>query len=54
VGFVADTVSDVITVRDRDYRRGKIRARGRPRAVLDPDLVVALAPLLSESRPEQQ
>jgi chemotaxis signal transduction protein len=52
VGFVADTVSGVITVRGRDYRRGKIRAHGRPRAVLDPDLVVTLAPRVSESRPE--
>jgi chemotaxis signal transduction protein len=42
VGFVADTTPAVIQVRERDFRRGRIRAGGRPRNVLDVD--AALAP----------
>ena len=47
-GFVADSVSELIAVRERDYRRRKIRAGGRPRTLLDPD--VSLAPEGLEQR----
>ena len=35
--FVADYVSDLIRGSERDCRRGKLRAGGRPKWVLDPD-----------------
>jgi chemotaxis signal transduction protein len=35
--FVADYVSDPIRGSERDCRRGKLRAGGRPKWVLDPD-----------------
>ncbi len=37
VGFVADRVSEVIAVRQRDFRRGMVRTQGRPRRVLEPE-----------------
>lgn len=39
-GFLADRVSEVVTARARDFRGGKLRI-GRPRKVLDADLVLA-------------
>lgn len=36
-GFLVDYVSDVITGSENDCRKGKLRARGRPKWVLDPD-----------------
>jgi chemotaxis signal transduction protein len=36
-GFVADYVSDLIKASEKDCRNGKLRARGRPKWVLDPD-----------------
>jgi chemotaxis signal transduction protein len=39
-GFVADCVSDVVSARARDFRNGKLRI-GRPRKVLDPEVVLA-------------
>ena len=36
-GFLADYVSDVISGSAKDCRGGKLRARGRPKWVLDPD-----------------
>jgi hypothetical protein len=36
-GFLADYVSDVIKGSEKDCRNGKLRARGRPKWVLDPD-----------------
>jgi len=40
-GFVADVVSDVVDVRARDFRRGKIHAHGRPRRVIDANAVLS-------------
>ena len=37
VGFAADYVSDLITGSPKDCRNGKLRARGRPKWILDPD-----------------
>jgi len=39
-GFVADYVSDVILASEKDCRRGKLHAGGRPKWVLDPDSLV--------------
>jgi chemotaxis signal transduction protein len=36
-GFAADYVSDLIHGSERDCRRGKLHAGGRPKWVLDPD-----------------
>lgn len=40
VGFVADVVTEIVRARERDFSRGKLRARGRPRIVFDPQLVL--------------
>ena len=37
LGFVADRVSGLVEARHRHYSRGKLRAGGRPRRVLDPE-----------------
>jgi chemotaxis signal transduction protein len=59
--FVVDYVSDVIRGSEKDCRDGKLRARGRPKWVLDPDSlriqgVSSLSPqkpaLARVSRPE--
>jgi hypothetical protein len=39
-GFVADRVSEIVEVRERDLRGGKLRAGGRPRAVLNPNVLL--------------
>jgi chemotaxis signal transduction protein len=36
VGFLADTVSEVVQARERDFHHGKLHLGGRPRRVLDP------------------
>jgi chemotaxis signal transduction protein len=36
-GFVADVVSDVISVRSRDLHGDTLRKAGRPRRVIDPE-----------------
>ena len=41
VGFVADRVSGIVKAREYDYRRGKLRASGRPRRVLDVDAIAS-------------
>ena len=38
-GFIADRISDVITVRQRDIQDGTIRTNGRPRRIFNPDLL---------------
>jgi chemotaxis signal transduction protein len=38
-GFVADRLSEVVEARERDFSRGKLRGAGRPRQVLDPDVL---------------
>jgi hypothetical protein len=40
-GFVADRISEVIPARERDFSRGKLRGKGRPRRVLDPDILLS-------------
>lgn len=40
-GFVADRISDVVQARERDFSRGKLRAAGRPRQVLDPEILLS-------------
>lgn len=40
-GFVADRLSEVVMARERDFSRGKLRGAGRPRQVLDPDVLFA-------------
>lgn len=39
VGFIADRVSDVITIRKHEIREGVIRTHGRPRRIFDPDVL---------------
>jgi chemotaxis signal transduction protein len=36
MGFIADRVTEIVQVRERDFTRGKLRNGGRPRQVLDP------------------
>jgi chemotaxis signal transduction protein len=50
-GFIADRVSNVVTARERDYRRGKLRTGGRPRIVLDPDSILAREPVAGATIP---
>jgi chemotaxis signal transduction protein len=39
-GFVADRVSAVVNLRERDFRHGVVHAKGRPRRLLDPDQIL--------------
>jgi chemotaxis signal transduction protein len=39
-GFVADRVSEIVEARERDLRGGKLRTGGRPRAVLNPNVLL--------------
>jgi len=39
VGFIADRLSDVVTIREHDIREGVLHAHGRPRRVFDPDVL---------------
>ncbi len=40
LGFIADRVSDVVTLRERDFRNGMVRTTGRARRILDPDQIL--------------
>ncbi len=40
-GFVADRISEIVQARERDFSRGKLRAAGRPRHVLDPEILLS-------------
>jgi len=40
LGFVADRISEVLLLRDRDFRDGTVRLNGRTRRVLNPDLIL--------------
>jgi len=40
VGFIADRVSEIVQARERDFSRGKLRNGGRPRAVLNPNVLL--------------
>jgi hypothetical protein len=37
---VADRISEVLMLRDRDFRNGSVRLNGRARRVLNPDLIL--------------
>jgi purine-binding chemotaxis protein CheW len=39
-GFVADRVSAVVHLRERDFHNGVAHAKGRPRRLLDPDQIL--------------
>jgi chemotaxis signal transduction protein len=39
-GFIADRVSEVLELRQRDFRNGALRGYGRPRRVLDPNQIM--------------
>jgi chemotaxis signal transduction protein len=39
-GFIADRVSEVLDVRQRDFRNGALRGHGRLRRVLDSDQII--------------
>lgn len=41
VGFVADRVSEVVKLRDRDFHGESARVSGRSRRVLEPETIVA-------------
>ncbi len=40
LGFVADRVSEVLPLRERDFRNGTVRIAGRTRRILEPDLIL--------------
>jgi chemotaxis signal transduction protein len=40
VGFVADCVSELVTLRERDFKKGVPRINGRARRVLDPSTIL--------------
>ena len=40
LGFVADRISEVLPLRERDFRNGAVRIAGRSRRVLDPDSIL--------------
>ncbi|MGA3188336.1 MAG: chemotaxis protein CheW [Bryobacteraceae bacterium] len=40
VGFIADRVSEVLELRQRDFRNGALRGHGRPRRVLEPGQIM--------------
>jgi chemotaxis signal transduction protein len=41
LGFVADRVSDIVNLRDRDFHNGTVRTGGRSRRVLDPNYILS-------------
>jgi purine-binding chemotaxis protein CheW len=40
IGFIADRVSEVLTLRPHDFRKGAIRISGRARLLFDPDSIL--------------
>jgi chemotaxis signal transduction protein len=42
-GFIADRISEVIELRQMDFRSGAVRGHGRPRRLLDPDQIMTAA-----------
>jgi chemotaxis signal transduction protein len=46
LGFIADRVSEVLTLRPRELQRGAVRISGRPRRMLDPDAILSEEELL--------
>jgi len=53
LGFVADRVSVVLTLRDRDFRNGAVRISGRSRRLLDPDTILTEEEWMSSSNAAQ-
>jgi chemotaxis signal transduction protein len=51
LGFLADCVSEIVTVREQEIRSGVIRRNGRSRRVLDPDSIVTEQELTALWRP---
>ena len=51
-GFVADRVSQIITLREQHIRNGMVRTNGRSRRVLDPGRLIDEAELISVWRPQ--
>ncbi len=41
LGFVADRISEVVRLRDRDFKNGSARVNGRARRVLDPETIMS-------------
>lgn len=41
VGFIADRISEVVALRDRDVKGDRIRVGGRARPLLDPDSILS-------------
>jgi purine-binding chemotaxis protein CheW len=46
IGFVADLVSEVLTLRPRDLQRSAVRISGRARRMLNPDSILTEEELL--------
>ena len=40
-GFLADRISEIVHVRERDFHLGKLRLGGRPRVMFDPQSLLA-------------
>lgn len=51
VGFIADSISEVLTLRERDVLDGVARIGGRPRRVFDPDQLLLEAEIEGLWRP---
>jgi chemotaxis signal transduction protein len=51
LGFLADHVSEVITLREQEIRDGVVRRNGRKRHILDPDAIATEAELMELWRP---
>jgi hypothetical protein len=47
VGFVADRVSEVLSIRERDITNGTVRVDGRARRLFEPDRLLSGEPALS-------
>jgi hypothetical protein len=39
VGFIADRISEVVTLRNHEIREGVVRTHGRRRRIFDPDVL---------------
>jgi len=46
IGFIADRISEVLTLRPRDLHSGAVRISGRTRRILDPDAILSEQELL--------
>jgi chemotaxis signal transduction protein len=48
-GFLADRVTEMVYARERDFSHGKLRLGGRPRRVLDPEVLLASGPAVTQA-----